>query len=85
MSPAELEPHTVVVRQCRLCDGLNVTVELLTFGPEMTDKNPFTDGYFILASTHPKAASRHLNAVLSARIKMQPHASVIYVYGQFKT
>lgn len=54
VSSAELEPHTVVVRQSRSCDGLNVTVELLTFGPETTDGNrqpeqqrPCTHGYSI--------------------------------------
>lgn len=38
VSSAELEPHTTVVRQSRSCDGQNVTVELLTFGLEMTDR-----------------------------------------------
>lgn len=38
VAPAELEPPTVVVRQCRPCDGLSVTVGLLTFGRELTGK-----------------------------------------------
>lgn len=38
MSSAELELHTIVVGQSRSCDGQNVTVELLTFGPETTDR-----------------------------------------------
>lgn len=69
VSSAELEPHTVVVRQCRNCDGLNVTGELLTFGPEMTDKNqmvpwqhPFTHGHFTLAVMRPKAAHKQPKA-----------------------
>ena len=33
VASAELEPRTVVVRQSRSCDGPNVTVEPLTFGP----------------------------------------------------
>lgn len=66
VSSAELEPHTAVVRQCRPRDGLNATVELLTFGPEMTGKNPFTHGYFILPPTHPKATTKQPNVALSA-------------------
>lgn len=56
LSSAELEPHAAVVRQCRL----NVTVELLTFGPEMAGRSqllpwqhPFTRGYFGLALMYP--------------------------------
>lgn len=33
-------PPTVPVRQCRPCDGLTVTVGLLTFGPALTGKKP---------------------------------------------
>lgn len=61
MSSAEPEPHTIVVRQSRSCDGLNVTVELLTFGPDTTDRNrqpqqqrPCTHGDSIHRETQPK-------------------------------
>lgn len=36
--PVDLEPRTIVVGWSRSCDGLTVTVELPTFGPETADR-----------------------------------------------
>lgn len=67
VASAELELHTVVVRACRNCDGLNGTVELLTSGPE------------VVHTWVPRPRSKASNCLRQRLRGLKPRASVIYM------